>query len=87
MLFLFYRYYPPGSELPCMTMVGSPNFGDRSVSKDLETQLVIVTENPEFRKQLHEECQQLYNWGLVADTKRQVPLWVSSFVWLFRAYF
>lgn len=70
-----------------MTMVGSPNFGDRSVTKDLETQLVIVSDNPQLRKQMHEESERLYRRGLVADTKRKVPLWVNTFVSLFRSYF
>ncbi|ENN73939.1 CDP-diacylglycerol--glycerol-3-phosphate 3-phosphatidyltransferase, mitochondrial isoform X2 [Dendroctonus ponderosae] len=80
-------YYPPKSKYPCLTMVGSPNFGDRSVTKDLETQLVIVSENPQLRKQMHEESERLYGRGLIADTKREVPLWVNTFVSLFRSYF
>ncbi|XP_050295706.1 CDP-diacylglycerol--glycerol-3-phosphate 3-phosphatidyltransferase, mitochondrial isoform X2 [Anthonomus grandis grandis] len=80
-------YYPPKSKYPCLSIIGSPNFGDRSVTKDLETQLVIVTENNELRKCFHEESQRLYKLGLEADTKRQVPLWVNVFVLLFRSYF
>ncbi|XP_066248459.1 CDP-diacylglycerol--glycerol-3-phosphate 3-phosphatidyltransferase, mitochondrial [Euwallacea similis] len=80
-------YYAPNNDYPCMTMIGSPNFGDRSVTKDLETQLVIVTENQQLRKQLHDECQRLYDWGLPADTKRKVPLWVNMLVSLFKGYF
>ncbi|KAL1497729.1 hypothetical protein ABEB36_008637 [Hypothenemus hampei] len=80
-------YYPPNSQYPCLTMIGSPNFGDRSVTKDLETQVVIVTENQELRKKLYTECENLYELGLPADTQRKVPVWVNTFVSIFRSYF
>ncbi|KAJ8957415.1 hypothetical protein NQ318_004895 [Aromia moschata] len=80
-------YYPPNSEYPCMTLIGSPNFGERSVKRDLETQLCIITENAELRKSLHDECSGLYKMGLPAETERQVSKWVNIFVLLFRSYF
>ncbi|KAJ8923167.1 hypothetical protein NQ315_001721 [Exocentrus adspersus] len=80
-------YYPLQSEFPCMTLIGSPNFGERSVKKDLETQLCVVTENEEFKKKLHEECSRLYKLGLPAETERPIPKWVPTFVFLFRSYF
>lgn len=46
-------YYPKQS-LPSVIMIGSPNFGWRSVEKDVEAQLVILTENQTLRKQFHE---------------------------------
>lgn len=80
-------YYPPKSQHPSLTLIGSPNFGERSVKKDLETQLAIVTENPVLKKQLHEECQRLYRFGRPAETDRDVPNWVHAFVFFFRNYF
>lgn len=80
-------YYPPKSKYPCMTIIGSPNFGQRSVTKDLETQLVIITENEELRKEMNKECLRLYQMGLPAETERKAPLWVNAFVSLFRSYF
>jgi len=80
-------YYPPDSTYPCMTIIGSPNFGERSVTKDLETQIVIVTENTDLQKEFHQECQQLYKMGLPAETERKVPFWVYGYVALFRSYF
>ncbi|RZC37941.1 CDP-diacylglycerol--glycerol-3-phosphate 3-phosphatidyltransferase, mitochondrial [Asbolus verrucosus] len=80
-------YYPHKSEHPCLTLIGSPNFGERSVKRDLETQLAIVTENAELRKNFHQECQRLYKFGIPADTQREVPKWVHAFVFLFRNYF
>ncbi|NWW96689.1 PGPS1 protein, partial [Rhynochetos jubatus] len=46
--------YLAGSDLPCLTLVGSPNFGYRSVHRDLEAQVAIVTENPALQQQLHQ---------------------------------
>ncbi|KAG5889305.1 hypothetical protein JTB14_031951 [Gonioctena quinquepunctata] len=80
-------YYPPNSDLPCLTIIGSPNFGQRSVTKDLETQLAIVTENEDLRKGFHDECSKLYELGSVANTERSVPFWVFLYVALFRSYF
>ena len=40
------------NQKPFLTMIGSPNFGHRSVAKDTECQIVILTENEEFRSEL-----------------------------------
>lgn len=37
-----------------MTTIGSPNFGYRSIVRDLEAQLFLVTSNLGLRKSLHE---------------------------------
>lgn len=39
-----------------MTTIGSPNFGYRSIVRDLEAQLFLVTSNLGLRKNLHEVC-------------------------------
>lgn len=46
--------YMPGSSLPCLTLIGSPNFGYRSVHRDLEAQIAIVTESPALQRELHQ---------------------------------
>ncbi|XP_040438173.1 CDP-diacylglycerol--glycerol-3-phosphate 3-phosphatidyltransferase, mitochondrial isoform X2 [Falco naumanni] len=48
--------YLAGSNLPCLTLIGSPNFGYRSVHRDLEAQVAIVTENTALQQQLHQEA-------------------------------
>jgi phosphatidylserine/phosphatidylglycerophosphate/cardiolipin synthase-like enzyme len=48
-------YYLPGETLPSATLIGSPNFGFRSVEKDLEAQITIVTTNPELRRDIDAE--------------------------------
>ncbi|CAG9834690.1 unnamed protein product [Diabrotica balteata] len=80
-------YYPPDKNVPTMTLIGSPNFGERSVKRDLETQVAIVTENPELSKNLDNECRRLYKVGIEAETDRKVPIWVNTFVVFFRSYF
>uniref|UniRef100_A0A5F9CN87 CDP-diacylglycerol--glycerol-3-phosphate 3-phosphatidyltransferase n=1 Tax=Oryctolagus cuniculus TaxID=9986 RepID=A0A5F9CN87_RABIT len=48
--------YLAGSSLPCLTLIGSPNFGYRSVHRDLEAQIAIVTESRALQQQLHQEA-------------------------------
>eukprot|EP00898_Chlorokybus_atmophyticus_P006690 jgi/Chlat1/7021/Chrsp56S06702 len=45
----------PGEELPSMTAIGSPNFGYRSLERDLENQLLVFTRNEGLRRRLAEE--------------------------------
>lgn len=40
---------------PFLTTVGSSNYGERSVSLDMESQLTLVTRNPVARRKLQEE--------------------------------
>ncbi|KAF9958526.1 CDP-diacylglycerol--glycerol-3-phosphate 3-phosphatidyltransferase [Mortierella alpina] len=76
--------YPPQSELPIMTTIGSPNFGYRSIVRDLEAQLFLVTTNQGLRKSLHEElCNlRLHAHSVTEETfqapERQVPVWVGG---------
>lgn len=55
-LFTGLWYYLQGQDRPCLTLIGSPNFGYRSVHRDLEAQIAIVTENEELQSQLQEVC-------------------------------
>lgn len=80
-------YYPPDQSTPCLTLIGSPNFGERSVKRDLETQLAIVTENEQLRKNFHDECKRLYALGLPLDNNRMIPKWVYPMVYFFRGFF
>lgn len=84
---IFFRYYLPEQKYPILTFIGSPNFGARSVKRDLETQIVIVTKSDELAQKLHEECSSLYNNSYEADTNRPVPYWVHAVVYLFKNYF
>ena len=66
-----------------MTLIGSPNFGFRSVSRDLEAQIAVVTENEALRRRLDEERKNLYtracsvNEQTFHDEDHLVPNWVG----------
>ncbi|KAH0629392.1 hypothetical protein JD844_011443 [Phrynosoma platyrhinos] len=85
--------YLAGSSLPCLTLIGSPNFGYRSVHRDLEAQVAIVTENKALQQQFHQEQEQLYlRSGMVSAStfeqpNRYVKLWVKMVTPLIKNFF
>uniref|UniRef100_A0A8C5REK5 CDP-diacylglycerol--glycerol-3-phosphate 3-phosphatidyltransferase n=1 Tax=Laticauda laticaudata TaxID=8630 RepID=A0A8C5REK5_LATLA len=85
--------YLAGSSLPCLTLIGSPNFGYRSVHRDLEAQIAIVTENKALQQQFHQEQEQLYSRsGTVSSStfdqpSRYVKLWVKMLTPLIKNFF
>uniref|UniRef100_T1J1T8 CDP-diacylglycerol--glycerol-3-phosphate 3-phosphatidyltransferase n=1 Tax=Strigamia maritima TaxID=126957 RepID=T1J1T8_STRMM len=44
--------YPSDEDTPFLTLIGSPNFGHRSVLRDLELQFAVTTANRRLRHQL-----------------------------------
>ncbi|XP_078081809.1 CDP-diacylglycerol--glycerol-3-phosphate 3-phosphatidyltransferase, mitochondrial isoform X1 [Mustelus asterias] len=86
-------YYLSGSKWPCLTLIGSPNFGYRSVHRDLEAQLAIVTENHKLQQQLQQEQEHLYclSSEVLATTfdqpNRHVKLWVKLVTPLIKNFF
>lgn len=83
-------YYLPDAQLPAMTLIGSSNFGERSVNRDLESQVCIVTANEALQRRLHQECHRLFAVGEPAEeqiTKRAIPRWVRAVVKQFRNFF
>lgn len=83
-------YYLPESDLPNLTLIGSSNFGERSVNRDLETQICLVTNNKPLQERLQAECNHLYDRASIAEneiTNRPVPRWVKGVVWLFKNFF
>lgn len=83
-------YYLPNSNLPNLTLIGSSNFGERSVNRDLENQICVVTSNKSLQKRLQNEVDHLYQMGSTAEneiTSRPVPKWVRAVVGLFRNFF
>lgn len=83
----------PGQKTPHLTLIGSSNFGARSVHRDLETQIALVTFNETLRQKLHEEQQQLYQLGtpftaeIAAQPDRKPPLWVKTVLSFFKNFF
>uniref|UniRef100_A0A146WRZ3 CDP-diacylglycerol--glycerol-3-phosphate 3-phosphatidyltransferase n=1 Tax=Fundulus heteroclitus TaxID=8078 RepID=A0A146WRZ3_FUNHE len=86
-------YYLRGQDRPCLTLIGSPNFGYRSVHRDLEAQIAIVTENEALQGQLQEEQEMLYRRSSeVSDSTfeqpdRYVKLWVKLVTPLIKNFF
>ena len=80
-------YSPPGEDRPVLTMVGSPNFGyrfaavaslctilvGRSVERDLETQMVVVTSNDGLRDRLKQERDALFKFGTPVTAQVRQP--------------
>ncbi|KHN76448.1 CDP-diacylglycerol--glycerol-3-phosphate 3-phosphatidyltransferase, mitochondrial [Toxocara canis] len=75
------------------TLVGSSNYGYRSVHRDLEAQLLIVTSNEHLKSRLHSEHSRLMEWsGLVEASTflrpdHVVPGWVRLFARYIRNFF
>lgn len=67
--------------------------GARSVHRDLETQIALVTINEKLRKKLLEEQQQLYNYGtpftseVASQPDRKPPFWVQTVLSFFKNFF
>lgn len=86
-------YRPPRELLPNLTLIGSPNFGHRSIKRDLENQIVLITNNAELRHQLRQECDHVYKYGVKVRGKtfdynhRRVPLWARVVSGLTRSFF
>lgn len=56
--------FPENSEKgPCVTVVGSSNFGCRSVYRDLESQVVLLTENENLQRRLGAEWEALRRYA------------------------
>ena len=52
--------YEDGASYPQATIIGSSNFSYRSNRRDTECQMYIVSECEEFQKEMHEECEAMY---------------------------
>ena len=74
-------------------MVGSANYGYRSVEKDLESQVTIVTRNLDLQKSLHNEENRLFlsSEAVTSETltekNRPIPFWVKCVVAIFPKLF
>ena len=51
--------YAPGDTLPSATIVGSSNFGIRSLNRDMEAQVTILTSNRSLQERIHQVCVRL----------------------------
>lgn len=75
---------------PALTLVGSPNFGARSLGRDLELQVALVTHDARLRAALAAEHDRLYERAHPApcvSARAAAPLWVRLVVALGRDFF
>ena len=81
----------PSEPNSSVTVIGSTNFGYRSVRRDNEAAIVLVSRDQGLRRRLEEEHQALLDCSRrVEDPKGDlpvVPLWVATIATLFRSYF
>ena len=86
-------HYRKQEALPYLTIIGSSNFGYRSMYRDLETQLVIATTNQQLRQQLHQEQTNLYqksspvSLSTFTSPARRVSFWVPYVTNIIRKFF
>lgn len=86
-------YTLPNQQKPSLTLIGSPNFGYRSVMRDLETQIAVVTKNEKLQNSLQREYERLFQLATPVNSKsfrqddRIPPAWVRAVVLLCRYYF
>lgn len=77
-------YTPPGASQPLLTLIGSANFGARSLWRDTEAQVTLLTENAALRQLLADEQSALIADSTLVpnrqylETERDhvVPFWV-----------
>ena len=83
-------YTPAESTQPCMTVVGSSNYGERSVNCDIESQICLVTSNKSLQRALKAEYDHLTQFANTAEgplVDRLIPKWVRTVVFLFKNFF
>jgi len=85
--------YLTSKELPSLTVIGSPNYGYRSVKRDLECEVAIVTENKKLQKQLQDEHQHMYSTSSPVTEStfkrddRYVALWIRAVTSIIKRFF
>ncbi|KAG2379032.1 hypothetical protein C9374_007670 [Naegleria lovaniensis] len=68
--------YSPNKQFntPFLTMIGSSNFGGRSTERDIEAQIILITEDEKLMKRMEEERQNLQTYSkLVTKATFAVP--------------
>ncbi len=53
--------FAPGDTKPCLTIIGSSNFGQRSTERDVEAQIIVLTENEQLKSDMQQEHDRLFN--------------------------
>jgi CDP-diacylglycerol---glycerol-3-phosphate 3-phosphatidyltransferase len=83
-------YTSSDDSLPSLTVIGSSNYGERSLNRDLESQICLVTTNKNLQHELKSEYEHLTEFAETAEsqlTSRFIPKWVRTVVFLFKNFF
>jgi len=87
-------WYSEGKDQPpCMTFVGSPNYGQRSSHRDVEAQVMVVTADKDLQERLAKERDSLYQQSSPVTYKdlekgdRKTPLYLRGAAWVLMPYF
>lgn len=78
---------------PVLTLIGSSNFGERSLRRDLECSLLLITHSECLHTGLQQEKTSLLSSSVpftlddARRPERKPPLWVYAVLTLFRYYF
>jgi len=52
--------FAPNDQKPCLTIIGSSNFGQRSTERDVEAQIIVLTENEQLKSDMQQEHDRLF---------------------------
>ncbi|XP_046840522.1 CDP-diacylglycerol--glycerol-3-phosphate 3-phosphatidyltransferase, mitochondrial-like [Xenia sp. Carnegie-2017] len=86
-------YTPQDDHYPNMSMIGSSNFGHRSVKRDLENQTILLTSNEKLRYMLGKERDHVFKYIVKVTNEtfeaieRRVPIWVKIISYFTRSFF
>ena len=86
-------FYEKQMPFPSMTTIGSSNYGLRSVNRDLEAQVTLLTKNKNLMGQLHQEKCNLMKYSRLisndtfSERRYHVPRWVSIVTTFIKRYF
>ncbi|XP_050536024.1 CDP-diacylglycerol--glycerol-3-phosphate 3-phosphatidyltransferase, mitochondrial [Daktulosphaira vitifoliae] len=83
-------YIPKNYKWPIFTIIGSSNYGARSLNCDLESQIIILTDNQKLQKTFFMEKCDSYKSAIIYTPnceKLIVPLWIRFVLKIFKNYF
>ncbi|ORY54397.1 hypothetical protein LY90DRAFT_412418 [Neocallimastix californiae] len=92
-LWASYRDSETGELLPNVTILGSTNFGRRSMKRDIEAQVLMITDNKKLQKEMANEIKNLLNYTVIVNNEtfkkqeRHIPLQVKLSTKFFQSMF
>lgn len=87
---LWYTSDKGRNSMPTLTVIGSSNFGYRSVDRDLEFQLAIYSHNEKFKRSLMNEQVHLYENSKRVSEKillNRLTIWIKIGTKFLKSYF